>query len=204
MIQDENQALPELAAAAARDEEPGGSGDAEGNIHASADGAAPPSALEERLRAALAERDARQQDYLRALADLENFRKRVRKEQQEERRFAVLPLVESLLPVVDNLRRALEAPDAARQDQAWLTGVQLVARQLDDALARHGVEPINAVGTPFDPNLHLAIKQLPTSESPPMTVLIEAERGYKLHDRVIRPSTVIVAAPPAENACEKE
>lgn len=154
--------------------------------------------LEEQLRAALAERDARQQDYLRALADLDNFRKRVRKEQQEERRFAVLPLVESLLPVVDNLRRALEAPDAARQDAGWLQGIQLVARQLDDVLARHGVESIPAVGATFDPNLHLAIKYEPTSDSPPMTVLTEAERGYKLHDRVIRPSTVIVAAPPAE------
>jgi len=160
-------------------------------------GAESSSSLEQRLELALAERDANQQKWMLALADLDNYRRRVRKEAEEQRRFAVLPLAEDLLPALDNLQRALVAAQTAADATQLLDGVRMVARQFDEVLARHQIVAIEAVGKPFDPNFHRALQQIPSAEHPPMTVLTEFERGYQMHDRVVRPSTVIVAAPPA-------
>jgi len=148
------------------------------------------------LEKALADRDAQHQKWLMALADLDNYRRRVRKEADEARRFAVLPLAEDLLPALDNLHRALEAANSATDVTQLVQGVQMVARQFDEVLARHQVVPIEALGRPFDPNLHQALQQLPSADKPPMTVLSEYQRGYQMHDRVIRPSTVVVASAP--------
>ena len=109
----------------------------------------------------------------------------------------MLPLAEDLLPALDNLQRALEAAKTATDASQLVQGVQMVARQFDEILGRHQITPIEALGKPFDPNLHRALQQVPGSDQPPMTVLMEYERGYQMHDRVVRPSTVIVAAPPA-------
>lgn len=152
----------------------------------------------ERLKAAEAERDALKQKWLLAVADLDNYRRRVVKESEQERRYAVLPLARDLLPALDNLHRALDAAKNASDVAQLAQGVQMVSRQFDEILARHSVVPISAAGQPFDPNLHQAIQQVPSPDKPPMTVLTECERGYKLHDRVVRPSTVIVAAPAAK------
>jgi len=161
--------------------------------------AQPPAATpEEQLQAATAERDALMQKWLLAVADLDNYRRRVQKEAEQERRYAVLPLARDLLPALDNLHRALEAAKNGGDVRQLVQGVQMVAKQFDEILARHAVVPINATGKPFDPNLHQALQQVPTPDKPPMTVLAEYERGYTLHDRVVRPSTVIVSAP-AEN-----
>lgn len=156
-----------------------------------------PSSLTEQLQAAQEERDSNQQKWLFAVADLDNYRRRVQKELEQERRYAALPLARDLLPALDNLQRALEAARTSQDAGKLIEGVQMVARQFDDVLGKHSVVPINAVGQPFDPNLHQAIQQMPAPGKPPLTVLTECERGYTLHDRVVRPSTVIVSAPPA-------
>lgn len=149
---------------------------------------------EEQVQLLSAERDNLMQKWLLAVADLENYRRRVQKEFDQERRFAALPLARDLLPALDNLHRALEAARNGGDVKQLVQGVQMVARQFDDILGRHSVVPIAAAGQPFDPNLHQAIQQLPAPDKPPMTVLSECERGYKMHDRVIRPSSVIVSA----------
>lgn len=154
-------------------------------------------ALKQQVERAQAERDAHHQKWLLALADLDNYRRRVRKESEEARRFAVLPLAEDLLPALDNLHRALEAARSASDVAQLVQGVQMVTRQFDDVLAKHQVTAIESVGRAFDPNLHQALQQLPSAEHPPMTVLAEYQRGYQMHDRVIRPSTVVVASAPS-------
>jgi molecular chaperone GrpE len=158
----------------------------------------PAGAPEDQLQAALAERDALMQKWLLAVADLDNYRRRVQKEAEQERRYAVLPLARDLLPALDNLHRALDAARNGGDVKQLVQGVQMVARQFDEIFARHAVVPINATGKPFDPNLHQALQQVPTPDKPPLTVLAEYERGYTLHDRVVRPSTVIVSAPAAD------
>lgn len=150
------------------------------------------------LQAALADRDALHQKWLLAVADLDNQRKRAQKELEQERRYAPLPLARDILPVIDNLHRALEAAKTSSGSEQLVQGVEMVVRQFDDVLTRHGITAINAVGKPFDPNLHQALQQVPSADKPPMTVLAEYERGYTLNDRVVRPSTVVVSAAPAK------
>lgn len=169
-------------------------GDESGAGPAQAKGAS----AEEQVQMLTAERDGLMQKWLMAVADLDTYRRRVQKEFEEERRFAVLPLARDLLPALDNLQRALEAARNGGDVQQLVQGVQMVAKQFDDVLAKYAVAPIAAAGQPFDPNLHQAIQQVPTPDKPPLTVLNEYERGYKMHDRVIRPSTVTVSAPAIE------
>lgn len=130
---------------------------------------------------------------LRLQAELENFRKRTRRDMEDERRYASLPLVRDLLQVVDNLGRAAEAAEKTRDIDGLLEGVKMVAHQLETLLANHGCSRIEAVGQPFDPNFHEAIAQQTSDEHEPQMVLAEAQPGFKLHDRVVRPSQVIVS-----------
>lgn len=158
---------------------------------------------EQELAQALSEKAELWDRCLRLQAEFENYRKRAAKERDEERRYAALPLIRDLLPTLDNLSRAIEAARdqsaAAEGSLAGLRqGVEMVLAQAIEVLQRHGAEPIPAVGQIFDPNVHEALQQVPTTEHPPMTVVMEYERGYRLNDRVIRPSKVIVAvAPPS-------
>ncbi len=140
------------------------------------------------------ERDQYRDQFLRTAAEMENFRKRVNRERVEERKYAGIGLIGDLLPAIDNLQRGLDA--AADDDSSGnvLQGVQMVLKQFEEILARHGVEPITAEGEQFDPNLHEALQQRPTNEVPPMTVVDVLERGFKLGDRVIRASKVIVSS----------
>jgi molecular chaperone GrpE len=149
----------------------------------------------DQLKRVLAERDSLMQKWLLAVADLDNYRRRVQKEADQERRYASLPLARDLLPALDNLHRALEAARNGGDVNQLAQGVQMVARQFDDIFAKHSIVPIAAANKPFDPNLHQALQQVPAADKPPLTVLQECERGYTLHDRVVRPSTVIVSAP---------
>jgi molecular chaperone GrpE len=154
--------------------------------------------LREQLEAARAERDANYNLYLRAQAELQNYRKRVQKEADEMRTYQSLPLGRDLLPALDNLHRALAAAETTKNIDKLLEGIRLVAKQIEAALSRHQIVPIEAAGNPFDPNFHQAVQHMPTSEHPPMTVMHEVERGFTLQDRVVRPATVIVAQAPAE------
>ncbi len=131
---------------------------------------------------------------LRAQADLENLRKRSRRELDEERRYANLPLLTELLPVMDNVGRAIQAAEKNTEASALLEGVRLVAQQLEGVLARYHCTRIAALEAPFDPHLHQAIMQQNSADHPPGTVLFVAQDGYQLHDRVLRPAQVIVSS----------
>jgi molecular chaperone GrpE len=160
-----------------------------------AEASAGESPADDQLKQLQAERDGLMQKWLMAVADLDNYRRRIQKETEQDRRYASLPLARDLLPALDNLHRALEAARNGGDVAQLAQGVQMVAKQFDDIFAKHAIVPIAAAGKPFDPNLHQAIQQLPSPDKPPLTVLQECERGYTLHDRVVRPSTVIVSAP---------
>ena len=140
--------------------------------------------------------DLRQRE-LKAQAELENFRKRMLRETESQLKFASLPLVRDLLDVVDNLHRAIESSGAAAGSEGLVAGVKMVEQQLVSVLAKHSCKPIDSVGTAFDPNVHQAIAQQPSAESPAGTVLQEVSVGYRMYDRVVRPSTVIVSTGPA-------
>jgi molecular chaperone GrpE len=171
---------------------------------ASPDGAAGPGeqgasiSLLDQLEAARAERDSNRDLYLRAQAELQNYRKRAQREAEEMRQYQALPIARDLLPAFDNLHRALAAAEASGSVEDLVNGVRLVAKQIEATLGRHEIVPIEAgAGKPFDPNLHHAVQKVPTAEHPPMTVVQEVERGFTLKDRVVRPATVIVSSPPA-------
>ena len=116
----------------------------------------------------------------------------------DERKYQALPLLKSLLPVFDGLDRAIFAASQSKNFDDLLNGLQMTVKQLESALSGQGAKAIQALGQPFDPNLHEAISQAPSNEHPPMTVMNDVERGYTLHDRVIRPSKVIVTVAPSK------
>ncbi|MES2788781.1 MAG: nucleotide exchange factor GrpE [Planctomycetota bacterium] len=145
-----------------------------------------------------AERDDFRERWLRSQAELENYRKRAQKELETERQYRSLPVVRDVLPALDNLQRALQVAKSTKDADQLIQGVQMVAQQFEDALTRHAVVTIKAVGQPFDPNFHEAIQQAPSKDHPPMTVLHDVETGYQMYDRVIRPTKVIVSVAPAE------
>ena len=155
--------------------------------------------LEEQLQTALAERDQFKDKWTRALADHDNYRRRVQREADEDRKYAALPLLKTLLPAFDGLDRAVFAATQSKNAEELIGGVQLTIKQLETALNGFGAKSIAAQGQPFDPNQHEAISQAPSAEHPPMTVLHDIERGYMLHDRVVRPSKVIVSVAPPMN-----
>jgi len=140
-----------------------------------------------------AELDDAKDRALRAQAELENVRKRLRREMDDERKYALMPLVTDLLPVVDNIARAVAAAEKSPEASGLLEGIKLVAQQLESVLARHNTTRIEAMGKPFDPNVHAAILQQPSADQPANTVLQVAQEGYQLHDRVVRPAQVIVS-----------
>jgi molecular chaperone GrpE len=174
----------------------GGAGD--GKSKAGNGPAAAGDNLEElRSRAAQAERE---RDQFRALAqhtraDFENYQKRAQRDLAQERRYAQTPLATDLLAAMDNLERAMEAARQAGETGPLVQGVAMVHAQLLDSLRRHGVSRIEALGRPFDPNLHQAVMQQPSAEYPPNTVVQVLEQGYTIHDRVLRPARVAVSVP---------
>lgn len=132
--------------------------------------------------------------YLRLAADFENFRRRKNQELLDRARYASEDAARALLPVLDNLRRAVEhAPEGGTEE--ILNGLQLVVREFETALADLGVTPIEADGQPFDPALHEALGGEDSDAVDVDTVAAELQRGYRLHDRVLRPSLVRVAHP---------
>lgn len=130
---------------------------------------------------------------LRAQAELENFRKRSRREMEEERRYSALPLIRDLLSVMDNLDRALEAAEKNQHAAGLVEGVKMVVTQFMAYLEQHGCRRIPAVGLPFDPHQHEAIAQEASAEHAAGVVTRIARHGYLLHDRVVRPSQVLVS-----------
>ncbi|MBM3457359.1 MAG: nucleotide exchange factor GrpE [Armatimonadetes bacterium] len=148
---------------------------------------------QERIAALEAEVASFKDRYLRAVAEMENVRRRARLDVEEAHRFANTTILTDLLPVLDNFQRALQSPE---QDfEALRSGVELIYGQFQDTLQRAGLVAIPAQGEAFDPNLHEAILQVPCEEGQqPMTIVEELRPGYRLTDRVLRPSLVKVAA----------
>jgi molecular chaperone GrpE len=151
----------------------------------------------ESLRAQLKTAEQTRDEYLalarQSRADFENYQKRASRDLAAERRYAQLPLAEDLLGAIDNLERAIAAADQAGDTGPLARGVSLVLNQLLDVLRRHGVTRLDALGQSFDPNLHQAVMQQPGADHPPNTVLQVLASGYMMHERVLRPATVIVA-----------
>ena len=136
---------------------------------------------------------------LRERAELENFKRRMQREKSESLRFASEPLLRDILPVIDNLERAVAHAKGNEGSQALVEGVELVLRSLLDTIGRHGVSRVKAKGEAFDPSQHEAVAQVENTELAPNTVLDEHQSGYQLHDRLLRPAMVSVskAAPQA-------
>ena len=137
---------------------------------------------------------------LRLQAELENYQKRVSRDMADQRRYAEIALMRDLLPVLDNMLRAIEAAEKSGEAPGLLEGFRMVVQQLESVLQQHHCTPIAALHEPFDPNLHAAIYQQPTADFPPNTVVMVASQGYRLHDRVVRPSQVIVSTAPPSNS----
>jgi molecular chaperone GrpE len=164
--------------------------------------ASPERDLEQKLAAAEKEKKENWDRYLRAAADLENLRKRQKREVDEAKFETKSKVLKEMLPVVDNLERAVgHAEKQGGGDPGGIVeGVRLVLRQFAQAFERCGVTAIDAKGKPFDPNLHVAVSQIETGDHPPGTVLEVLQTGYKIGERLLRPSLTVVSKAPAAPA----
>ncbi|WP_438824314.1 nucleotide exchange factor GrpE [Bacillus sp. JJ1533] len=144
----------------------------------------------------IAELEAKLEDaenrILRQVADFENFKRRARLDQETAAKYRAQSLVNDLLPALDNFERALQVEATNEQAESIKQGVEMVYRSIIDALKKEGVEAIEAVGTQFDPNVHQAVMQVSEPDAESNVVLEEFQKGYKLKDRVLRPSMVKV------------
>jgi molecular chaperone GrpE len=148
------------------------------------------------LQAARDEAEANFARYQRLAADFENYKRRTRQELADRTQYANEELLRKLLPILDNLHRALDhAPEGI--DRNWFDGLRTVVRQFEDTLQAQGVSPIPAVGEKFDPSKHEAIAREETDEHEEGTIVEEMQPGYRLHERVLRPTLVKVAHPRA-------
>lgn len=144
----------------------------------------------ERLKAELAEQ---QQRTLRTQADFDNFRRRTQKEKEELAKYASSKLITELLPVIDNFERALDAAGISPEVESFSKGVNMIFRQLEGVLNAEGLEAMNCVGQPFNPEFHQAIMQVESEEHEEGIVVEEVQKGYMLKDKVLRPAMVKVS-----------
>jgi molecular chaperone GrpE len=164
------------------------SNEEQGERDASAQQAQPQA--ESEVQKLKAERDTLFDRLARLQAEFDNFRKRQSKEQQDFRDYALTNAIQTLLPILDSLDRALQTQP---EGEEFRKGVDLIDRQFHDALAKLGVEPIEAKGQPFDPNLHQAIQTVSSKDIPENHVVDELQRGYRIKDRLLRPAMVTVS-----------
>jgi molecular chaperone GrpE len=194
--------LPAAVSTASKESDPSDNGsagngtDPDGNPSEPGAEATPVDPLEEAKAEAARLRD----QLLRTAADFDNFRKRSRRELVEAERRGREDLLRELLPVFDNLERAVSHAEGATEVKPLAEGIALVIRQFADTLSKLGVERVSAVGTAFDPSVHEAIQHVETAEHPPGTVAMEVQAGYRMADRLLRPAMVFVAKPPASRA----
>jgi molecular chaperone GrpE len=148
--------------------------------------------LEEQVRQKEKQIEEEHNQYLRVLAEFKNFRRRSEDQGKEQIQFANRELIIGLLPLLDNFERAIAAAEKNQSFEALIGGVMLTLRQFQDYLKKHGVEPIEAVGKEFDPNLHEAVSRVEDGDAPDNTVVEEFQRGYMMRERVLRPAMVKV------------
>jgi len=160
-------------------------------------------ALAEQLAVARKEAADNRQHYLRAMADLDNYRKRAAREKDEIRQYGSTKVLEDLMPTLDNLALGLNAAKQPGTDpKTIVNGVEMVLAQLKGALANHGLKELNPLGQPFDPHQHEAISHMASPDVPAEHVLVVVRTGYTLNGRLLRPASVVVSsgvpAPEAE------
>lgn len=144
----------------------------------------------ERLRS---EAEVARDRMLRIAADYENYKKRAEKEKSGFMKYATERFIKDLIPSLDDLERAIASSNNPTDFESFREGVKIIYKQLNNVLTKYSVTPIEALGKKFDPNLHEAVMQMP-SKKPEDTVVQEFQKGYLLHDRIIRPSKVVVSA----------
>lgn len=188
----DNDAGAERADAAATARE---AAERDGPTEAGAEGAAAASADREQLEQARRQADEYRDKYLRAVAEVDNLRKRMARELENARKFGAERLIAALLPVCDSLEASLAAAAGGRLDAgAVLEGDKATLRILSQALADSGITEIDPEGEPFDPARHEAISLVQSKTAEPNSVIAVVQKGYLLHDRVVRPARVVVAA----------
>ncbi len=161
------------------------------------------ASVEELLETLRAERDELKERLLRVAADFDNFRKRTRKDLEEAERRGREAVLREVLPVIDNLERAVQSAAQAKSVEAVSKGVEMVLRLFEEAASRIGLQRVASVGERFDPNVHDAVQQQESEEHAPGTVVGELVPGYKLGERLLRAAMVVVARPPTtQNAPE--
>ncbi|MCA9243598.1 MAG: nucleotide exchange factor GrpE [Phycisphaerales bacterium] len=151
------------------------------------------------IEAAQAEIDRLRAENLRLLAEMQNMQKRVSREKEESLRYAAADFARQLLTVIDDLDKARETARDASEVAPMAKAIEIVHDNFLKALQSLHIQPIEAVGKPFDPAYHEALMQQPTDEHPPGTVIGEVSRGFKMHERVVRPTRVIVASEPPKS-----
>lgn len=144
----------------------------------------------EKLQAEVKENNSK---FLRALAEVENIKKRSQRERDEYLKYGKVSLIQKILPVIDDLNRAMEASQQSSDYESLSKGVELIAKSLDDILRNEGVEEIESIGKAFDPRFHQALMVEANEEYPENMIIEELQKGYILHDRVIRPGLVKVS-----------
>lgn len=155
-----------------------------------------PQEIEQKLEAASREAAENYDRLLRVSAEFENYKKRSVREMQDFRKYANQDLVKDLLPILDNLELALKsASEEEKATNGLLEGIELTRREILRVLEKHNVKQIDALGVPFDPSFHEAVMREETDDHPENTVTTELQKGYLMHDRLIRPSMVAVAMP---------
>jgi molecular chaperone GrpE len=152
------------------------------------------------LDAAKAESAKLRDQLLRTAADFENYRKRSRRDVEDAQKKGSEEILRALLPVFDNLERAVLHAEQSTDAKAIAEGVRMVLKQFQDSIGRAGIKRVAGVGQSFDPLVHEAIQQVETAEQPPGTVIAEVQPGYMLGDRLVRAALVVVAKPPPAGA----
>ncbi|HSA88170.1 MAG TPA: nucleotide exchange factor GrpE, partial [Nitrospira sp.] len=138
--------------------------------------------------------------YLRLAAEFENYKRLSQRDQREQIRFGNERLLKELLPVVDNMERAIKAARTNAGDSALVQGVELTLKQLSGILAKFGVQAVETTGQDFDPSAHQAVSYGPSNDVPANKVLDEFQKGYRLHDRILRAAMVSVSSGPAQSS----
>jgi molecular chaperone GrpE len=159
--------------------------------------------LESRLQEKEKEAKDNYDRYLRLSAEMENFKKRAEKEKSETYKFANETLLKELIPVLDNLERAVEHGQETGNSKALLEGVEMTQKALWTIMEKYGVTRVEALGEEFDPNLHEAVMVQEDAERPPGVVIAQMQKGYRLHNRLIRPAMVVVSKKPELNPDEE-
>lgn len=154
------------------------------------------------LAAKIEEAKALQDKYLRLAAEFENFKKLSQKQKQDYIQFANETLLKELLPVVDNLERALKYVQDGRPAEGLVQGVELTLKQFTETLAKFGVRPFDSMGAPFDPARHQAVARQESETAKENTIIEEYQKGYQLHDRILRAAMVVVATGPGDGKPE--